>query len=284
MADAFGGLNCGAIVAGLIRTVQRDEGLRLHIGHAADHAITAGDAVDEIVLVEAGEHRKPWIHGLDRANHLAGVADCVDRVLDADDVRVRGGKLGHELRGQVAAGARWEVIEDHRKIRRFSDRAEVRLRASRSRAEVIRRNDHERIHSTCFGCLREVDHIVQVGIAHAREHLDAPGDMLGHEVDCLLLDVQREGIELADAAKHQHAVDTGLDQMIEMPLPTFIVDVTVILGDGDGWADDAREFGAACHDCFFRYGIGVPLVRHRVCGLSPVVLRTTAPSSEGAWV
>ena len=63
--------------------------------------------------------------------------------------------------------------------------------------------------------------------------------MLGHEVDRLLLDVQREGIELADAAKHQHAVDTGLDQMIEMLPPTFIVDVTVVLGDGDGWADDA---------------------------------------------
>ena len=58
------------------------------------------------------------------------------------------------------------------------------------------------------------------------------------------------GIELADAAEQQHAVDAGIGEMVEVPTPIVVVDAPVFLGDGDGWAEHPFEHGVAGHGFF----------------------------------
>ena len=108
--DALGALDGGREIACLVGAVQPHKELGLHVGEAAQNAVAAARAVDQVVLVEAGKHRELGVDLADGADDLARVADGVDRVLDAADIRMGGGEPGHELGRQVGAGARWKVV------------------------------------------------------------------------------------------------------------------------------------------------------------------------------
>ena len=84
--------------------------LGLHVGEATQDAVAAACAVDQVVLVEAGKDRELGVDLADGTDDLARVADGVDRVLDAADIRMGGGEPGHELGRQVGAGTRRKVV------------------------------------------------------------------------------------------------------------------------------------------------------------------------------
>ena len=80
-----------------------DEGLGLDVSEAAENPIAAGDAVDHVILVKAGEGGKVGAHG-------PGMTDRVHGILDAADVGMSLHKPGDEGWREVGASACGEVV------------------------------------------------------------------------------------------------------------------------------------------------------------------------------
>ena len=241
LRDALSALDGGREVARLVGAVHPRKELGLHVGEATQDAIAAARAVDQVVLVEAGEDRELGVDLTDGADDLTRVADGVDRVLDAADVRVRSGEPGHELGRQVGASARREVVQHDRQVGGVRDAAKVLLGSVVGGPEVVRRDRQDRVGTGLLGMAREVEDVVVGGVTHADEDLHAAGDPLDGKVDDRLLVLEAHAVELADAAKQKHAVDARVGQVVQVSAPQLVVDLPIIVGNGDGGAEDSLK-------------------------------------------
>ena len=217
------------------------EELGLDIGQAAQDAVAAAHAVDQVILVETGENRELGVNGTRGTDDLARVADGVDGVLDAADVLVRRGKARDKLGVEVGARASREVIEDHGQIRGLRDTPEVLLGGGVARPEVVRRYGEDRVRARLLGIAGEVKDIRVGGIAHADEDLHAAGNALDGKVDDGLLVLKAHAVELADASEQKHTVEACIRQVVQVLAPEVEVDLALVVGDGDGGAEDSLK-------------------------------------------
>ena len=116
-----------------------------------------------------------------------------------------------------------------------------------------------------MGIAREFEDVVVGGVTHADEDLHAVCDPLDGKVDDRLLVLEAHAVELADAAKQQHAVNAGIGEVVQVPAPQLVVDRSVVIGDGYGRAKNSLKHcrcsffgivvlsGYVCRICMLRY-------------------------------
>ena len=152
-----------------------------------------------------------------------------------------GGEGGNELGREVGAGTRREVIENDRELRGLGDAAEVVLSGRRARAKVVRGYREHRVGTSLLGIAGELQDVGVVRVANTNEDLHAIAHALHGKVASGLLVLERDAVELANAAKKQNAVETGVGKVVEMLAPQIKIDVALIISNGDGRTENALE-------------------------------------------
>ena len=206
----------------------RDGARGAHGVGSGDLAVGADEDVDVVALGSVDVALK--------VVHVAGA------VLDALDV-VHLGELGHDLGGDVLAGALGDVVEHDGDVHALGDHGEVVLELVVADAHEVRVDDREGVGADGLGALGHLDGVLGGAGAGAHVHGHATGDLLDDELRELNLLVGGAHEELAVGAKGKDAVGAGGDDLLDELLAGLVVDglrvVTVERGDdGD---DDALE-------------------------------------------
>lgn len=134
-----------------------------------------------------------------------------------------------------------EVVENDRELRGLSDAAEVVLGSRRARAKVVRGHREHRVGASLLGIAGELQDVGVVRVANTNEDLHAIAHALHGKVASVLLVLERDAVELANAAKEQNAVETGVGKVVEMLAPQIEIDVALIISNGNGRTENALE-------------------------------------------
>ena len=147
--------------------------------------------------------------------------------------------------GYVAAGARWNVVEDDRLIGRVCDRREVLDESLRSRLVVVGRDEQKRVGADLTGVPRESDRVIGVVRARARDDRDASGDPLDTVADALAVLLVGERRRLAGRS----ADDDGVGRIRDLALDHLAELLIVYLVVREGGDDGDRRSGENCGLC-----------------------------------
>ncbi|MCY1300948.1 hypothetical protein D9M70_505360 [compost metagenome] len=170
---------------------------RSHVGRDGNAADAPMGIEAECRRVLAGE-----LNEIRTAGHalFGNALDLAGRILDADDVRIGLAKRRHGLDTHIHDRPAGDVVDDDRQLHAFGDRGIMREEALLRRLVVIGRDNEDRIGTSLFGMLRELDCFRRVVGAGAGDHRHPLGRRLDAELDDFLVLVMGKGRRLAGGA------------------------------------------------------------------------------------
>src|SRR5215211_1362672 len=221
-------------VPALVRLVDRAHFRADHVRGDQDPAAPPHLQRPQEDLVVAGEQVEP----LDRPEL---VVVCL---LHGDDVVDIGGKLGHEIRGEVDDAARGDVVEDHRGIPGGSrDRLEVRPKARAVGLVVVRRHDQHGVGAQPAGTAGELDGVVGVVRARAADEKSPAADLLLHRTKKIELLLVGERGRLTGRAGDHEPVGPLLDEAARQRAGGVEVEGSPLVEGRHHRGDHARDQG-----------------------------------------
>ena len=189
-------------------------------GHA-DQSGRTDREMREHVRVVAGE-----VHQIGLVEHAAHLGEVALGVLHREDVRVL-----REPQDRLVldrhAGAAGDVVEDHRQIGGVGHETEVREDAGLRGLVVVRRDDHDAVGAGLLAGLVQLDRVRGLVRPAARDDLGAPGRDGLADLDELELLGVGQGRGLAGRSRHDDAVGTRGDDVIDVLLDGGPVDFAV---------------------------------------------------------
>ena len=144
------------------------------------------------------------------------------------------------------AGAARDVVEHHRQVDRVGGGLEVPHQGLLRRLVVVRRHQQQAVRAGLLGAAGQLDGVMGVVGARARDHPGPVPDRLDDGADqALLLVVAGRGRLTGRPADHQ-AVVAVVDQVGGDPLGRVEVEPAVGAERGDHRGEDAAERGRCC--------------------------------------